>query len=274
MRYIYVILVIVLFCFSCTDTEETAPKFVIEGFVFAGEPVDNIKIKEQIGIDQPDSIEKLITTASVVLIQGSKEYVLQYEDGKYKYLGSDLNIVSGDELRLEATVGDRSAYAETVVPEPTSGLTLSDSQVVVPILILSFGLQDKLTSLFFNARLTARWDNPDDALHFIVIEPVVNEYDSIFPSGFPQSATDFLSGFKFAPRALEVDTFSIIGIAFETYGRHRAKVYKVNQEYADLFSNPEQDSRDLTSPPTNVVNGFGIFSAFAADSVFFDIVRK
>lgn len=274
MKYSCLILMFLMLCFSCTDTEETAPKFVIEGFVFAGEPVDNIKIKEQIGIDQPDSIEVLITTASVVLIKNNEEYVLQYADGKYKYLGDDLNISSGDELRLEATVGDRVAYAETVVPEPTAGLALSDSQVVVPPLILSFDLQDKLTALFFNARITARWDNPDKALHFIVIESVVEEDEPIFPSGFPQSALDFLGGFKFAPRALEVDTFSIIGIAFENYGRHRVKVYKVNQEYADLFSNPEQDSRDLTAPPTNVVNGFGIFSAFAADSVFFDIVRK
>ncbi len=274
MRYIYAIFIIIVCCFSCAGTEEMAPKFVIEGFVFAGEPVNNIKIKEQIGIDQPDSIEQLITTASVILIKNDKEYVLQYDNGKYKYVGSDLNIVSGDVLRLEATVGDRLAYAETVVPEVTAGLSLSDSQIVVPSLILTFGLQDKLTALFFNARITARWNNSDDALHFIVIEPVVDEVDPMFPDGFPQSALDFLGGFKFAPRALEVDTFSIIGIAFETYGRHRVKVYKVNQEYADLFSNPEQDSRDLTAPPTNVVNGFGIFSAFAADSAFFDIVRK
>ncbi len=274
MKYLKTIPILFALLFSCSDVENTDPKFIIEGFVFAGEPVNNVTIKEQIGIDEPDSIKRLIPDARVVLIKEGEEYLLQYEDEKYQYFGNDLSIESGDELRLEASVGDRTASAETVVPEPTSGLTISDTQMIVPPIVLSFNLQAELTDLFFNVRLTAKWDNPDDELHFIVIEPVVNEFDSIFPSGFPQSGIDFLSEFKFAPEALEIDTFSIIGIAFESYGRHRAKVYRVNQEYADLFDNPEQDSRDLTSPPTNVVNGFGIFSAFAADSVFFDIVRE
>jgi len=274
MKHILVLSTLILFCFACSETSITDPKFVIEGSIFAGEPVTDIRIKEQVGIDEPDSLERLIADAAVVLIKDGEIFRLLYENGFYKYFGNDLTVQSGDLFRLEATVGDRTAYAETIVPEPTQGLTISDAQMVVPEIVLSFGLLEKLTELFFNVRLTARWDNPNDELHFIVVEPVVNDFDSIFPPGFPQSGIDFLSEFKFAPEALDIDTFSIIGIAFETYGRHRAKVYRVNQEYADLFNNPEQDSRDLTSPPSNVVNGFGIFSAFATDSVFFDIVRE
>jgi hypothetical protein len=274
MKHLNAISILFLLLLSCNESENTDPKFIIEGYVFAGEPVNNITIKEQTGIDEPDSIKRLISNAKVVLIKEDKEYQLQYEDEKYRYFGNDLSIESEDELRLEATVGDRTAFAETIVPDPTVGLTISDTKMIIPEIKLSFNVQAELTELFFKERLTTRWENPNDELHFIVIEPVVVEFDSIFPTGFPQSGIDFLSSFKFAPEASKVDTFSIIGIAFETYGKHRAKVYKVNQEYADLFNNPEQDSRDLTSPPTNVVNGFGIFSAFAADSVFFDIVRE
>ncbi len=273
MKKFLILSLILLFGFSCNQTDETDPKFVIEGFIYAGEPVNDIKVKEQIGIDKPDSIDRLISDAEVILIKTDKSYQLQYDEGTYKYFGSDLIVEPDDLFRLEVTVGNRMAYAETRVPEATKGLTISDTELIVPEIILSFGLIEKLSELFFTARLTTSWDNPTDELHFIAIEPVVNVYDSIFPSRFPQEARDFLAEFKFAPQALEVDTFNIIGIAFETYGRHRAKVYRVNQEYADLFDNPEQDSRDLTSPPTNVNNGFGIFSAFASDSVFFDIVR-
>ena len=260
--------------FSCNQTDETDPKFVIEGFIFAGEPVNDIKIKEQTGIDEPDSLNRLIKDAIVVLIKGGQEYLLQYDEDTYKYFDGDLVVESGDKFRIEVTVGDRMAYAETTVPAPTQGLSISDTEVIVPTLVLSFSLINQLTDLFFNARLTTRWENPNNELHFIVVESVVTEVDPIFPDGFPEDARDFLAGFKFAPQALEVDTFDIIGIAFESYGRYRAKVYRVNQEYADLFNNPEQDSRDLTLPPSNVINGFGIFSAFAADSVFFDIVRE
>ncbi|MCP4459295.1 MAG: DUF4249 family protein [Cytophagales bacterium] len=274
MKQSLIISLFLLLGYSCNQIDDTDPKFVIEGFIFAGERVEDIKVKEQIGIDEPDSLDRLIRDAVVVLIKEGQEYPLQYDEGNYKYFGSNLLVESGDLLRLEVTVGDRIASAETIVPAATEGLTISGTELIVPEIILSFGLVNKLAELFFTSRLTASWDNPGEDLHFIAIEPVVAEYDSLFPTGFPQEGKDFLSGFKFAPQALEVDTFSIIGIAFETYGRHRAKVYRVNQEYADLFNNPEQDSRDLTVPPSNVVNGFGIFSAFASDSVFFDIVRE
>ncbi len=35
-----------------------------------------------------------------------------------------------------------------------------------------------------------------------------------------------------------------------------------------------QDSRDLNEPPTNIDGGLGVFSAFASDSVFFQVVRE
>lgn len=274
MKRLLIIYSLSLFVAACGNIDESAPKFVIEGFIFAGETVDDIRIKEQIGISEPDSIERLITDAQVILIKDGESYPLVYAEDSYQYLGDDLSVETGDLFRLEATVDGRMAYAETVVPEPTSGLSISEPELVVPPIVLSFGLLQQLNELFFTARLTAKWDNPNNDLHFIVVEPVASEPDSIFPTGFPQEGIDFLSSFKFAPQALEIDTFSIIGIALENYGRHRAKVYRVNQEYADLFDNPDQDSRDLSVPPSNVVNGFGIFSAFAADSVFFDIVRE
>lgn len=274
MKQLVHILLPILLGISCTPTNESDPKFIIEAYLFAGEKVQDIRIKEQIGIDQPDSLEVLITDATVVLIKENEEYLLAYEAGLYKYLGNDLRVETGDVFRLEVHVGNRMAYAETTVPPPTEGLSISSAQLVVPEIVLSYDLQEKLMELFFTARIAARWDNPDDKLHFVVVEPVVNEFDSIFPSGFPPEAIEFLSGFKYAPETTATDTFSIIGIAFESYGRHRAKVYRVNQEYADLFNNPEQDSRDLTVPPSNIVNGFGIFSAFSADSVFFEIVRE
>ena len=69
-------------------------------------------------------------------------------------------------------------------------------------------------------------------------------------------------------------SYDVIGVALETYGTHVAKVYRVNQEYADLFQNDTQDSRDLNAPPTNIIGAFGIFSSFASDSVVFEVVRE
>jgi hypothetical protein len=48
----------------------------------------------------------------------------------------------------------------------------------------------------------------------------------------------------------------------------------VNQEYADLYENRQQDSRNLTEPLSNVNNGLGIFTAFSYDVAYFEVVKN
>ena len=94
------------------------------------------------------------------------------------------------------------------------------------------------------------------------------------PEQVPEEAKTLLASFRFISEPSQDSSFEIIGIALETYGRHVAKVYRVNKEYEDLFKNLEQDSRDLNEPPSNIVNAIGIFTAFALDSVFFEVNRE
>lgn len=54
---------------------------------------------------------------------------------------------------------------------------------------------------------------------------------------------------------------------------HEAEVYRVNGEYAQVYENRTQDSRDLNEPPSNIRNGLGVFSAFNSLSVSFEVAR-
>ncbi len=54
-------------------------------------------------------------------------------------------------------------------------------------------------------------------------------------------------------------------------GKHIVKVYRVNQEYADLYGSRQQDSRELNEPLTNIHGGLGIFSAFNSASAIFTV---
>ncbi|MEM6800841.1 MAG: hypothetical protein AAF696_05525, partial [Bacteroidota bacterium] len=60
----------------------------------------------------------------------------------------------------------------------------------------------------------------------------------------------------------------------ESFGQYSVKVYHINQEYADLYENREQDSRDLNEPPSNITNALGVFSAFNSQETFFEVVRE
>ncbi len=204
------------------------------------------------------------------------QYPLRYDAAKrlYVYDQSDLDIVIGERYDLEVVVGNRSANASTIVPAQPSGLRLSESELVIPRLRFQFGLREQINELFFEGRLRLNWDAKEGEKYFVVIESRTNTPDPILPEQIPEEAKELLSSFRFISEPSEVPTFEIIGVALETYGLHVAKVFTVNEEYADLFDNIEQDSRDLNEPPSNINNALGIFTAFASDSIFFEIVRN
>lgn len=269
------LLLIPLILISCLEDTTRTPNFVIEGFIVAGEPVDNIKVKQISPLLSEEVTSDPITNASVILSQGSASFPLLYNttSGLYEYLENDLTIASGQEYLLNVNVGDRQATASTLAPAAPTGLSLTRNELVIPTLRLSFGLQEEITLLFDEERISMTWDEVPGQSFFVVIENRVEELDPILPDGIPAVATEFLSSFRFISEPSETGSFDIIGVALETYGPHVAKVFTINQEYVDLFNNLEQDSRDLNEPPSNVSQALGIFTAFAVDSVAFEVVR-
>jgi len=63
-------------------------------------------------------------------------------------------------------------------------------------------------------------------------------------------------------------------IHYTQYGTHKVTIYHVNEEYALLYETSTQDSRDLNEPYTNINNGLGIFSGFASQEVYFEVIKK
>ncbi|MCH8232476.1 MAG: DUF4249 family protein [Bacteroidetes bacterium] len=265
---------------GCLDDNQKpiSDNFVVEAFLFTGEPVRNVKIKEIKPLipEEEDTTERIIPDATVFLSEQDQQYVLTFDPatGKYIYPGNDIDISTGDVFRLEVKVGNRVATSETIVPDKPTGVELSENLMVIPHLTLSLGLRDQIISLFFNERITLKWDNPLEESYFVVIEKRETTLDPILPEQVPEEAKTLLASFRFISEPSQDSSFEIIGIALETYGRHVAKVYRVNKEYEDLFKNLEQDSRDLNEPPSNIVNAIGIFTAFALDSVFFEVNRE
>ena len=85
--------------------------------------------------------------------------------------------------------------------------------------------------------------------------------------------TEIFSGFaaRIVQQPTAADSSVVRVLTLTHYGRHRLKLYRVNDEYANLYEGLEQDSRDLNEPPSNIHGALGVFSAFSADSAFFRV---
>ena len=255
-------------CDSTSTEPTTTDLVVVEAFLFAGEPIDDIRLTETIllsdTIDAPP-----INDAQVVLVKNGLSYSLiaTGDSGYYEYPGNDLAVEAGDSFGIEITYLGAVATGETVVPNAPVGVGIDRDTLWVP----EFGIG--MGGGGFNredSQLAASWQNPNQLLHYVVIESLEDGAESIIPDGFRK----FSGRFRLVAEPTKNDYHFIDMRALRDLGRHVARVYRVNGEYAQLYENRTQDSRDLNEPPSNIHGGLGVFSAFNSDSVAFEVVRE
>lgn len=250
-------------------------QFVVEAFMYAGEPIDDIRIKTTYSLSEEEDNSIPINDAEVTLIKNGQRFnlVSSGDEGFYHYPNNDVTVETNDVFELEVVHNDITATATTKVPTPTTGLSLSQDSLFVPILPFSSGMDSIVMAIrdfLTSSVIEANWDNSNEDLYFMVVESVSDTLDPIFPG----QVIEALARFRFVSEPTNGSSLTFLAGAIESFGEYSVKVYHINQEYADLYENREQDSRDLNEPPSNISNALGVFSAFNSQETFFDVVRE
>jgi hypothetical protein len=261
--------IIIIGCSNQNPTQsENTNNLVVEGFLYANEPINNIQLTKTIGLDSQDTLAPPVNDALVWLIKNNKSYKLTQDPGRngyYIYSGSDLSIESGDNFILEISYEGKEITSSTIVPPKPEDVTISNSTLVLSnesgFPSGGFGQQDT-NSIY------VRWINPDSSLYYVVVENLDANPEEISTGNFP-GGMNIVRRTTFSPTATSEFVIGRRNLTY--YGNHRAIVYKVNQEYADLYESRNQDSRNLNEPLTNIKNGLGVFSAFASYTVYFNV---
>lgn len=256
-----------LACADTTGLEEDARQVVVEAFLFAGEPVDHVRLTETVPLGEDPALAPTVDDAIVTLVRGGGRWVLSRleEPGAYGYPGDDLEVREGDLFRIEVEAFGRTATGATVVPAPPDGVELDKDRLDIPEL----GPGNFQPGVLQSLQITVTWENPEASLHFVDVVGMDPEAEPILP-GFIGERT---GRFRIRSAPTEEDFHTIRLPQLEHLGPHRAIVYRVNREYADLYDNRVQDSRDLNEPPSNIRGGLGVFSAFNSAAREFELVR-
>jgi hypothetical protein len=258
-------------CSTDTSTGPTDDMIVVRGYVYANEPVWDIQITKTLALGSVDSTAPPINDASVIITKGDDFYKLTPSDGDsgyYFYDGDDLIIQAGETIGIKVTYGEHEVSGKTSVPQPPTGLALDKTYVSVPTFSGGFpgaGGVDREAM-----ELTVTWDEDSEALFYVVVENV-EENPVDIASGFPGRG-GMNRRFVFPPT--NRNDYRINAMQMTQYGKHIVKVYRVNQEYADLYGSRQQDSRELNEPLTNIDGGLGIFSAFNSASSYFTVTAS
>ena len=262
-----ILLFTIIISFGCEEnisTEIDKDIVVVQGFIYADQPVTDISITEVLPLGSEDTLAPPITNAEVFISKGNDKFLLisdEEHEGFYFYPGNDLLISSGDELSLEVNINDEKILSETTVPPKPTNLELNSDILLIPEFVIGFPPDLEYYSIILT------WDNFDNSYYYVIIENIEDDAEPI----------EVGSG-KFVSRFVSKPSISNeYRVSFRTvthFGKHLMVLYRVNQEYVDLYESRNQDSRNLNEPLTNIENGLGVFSAFASDSVYFYAIKE
>ena len=241
---------------------------VVRAYIYANEPISDIQVTGTIPLGSEATELPPINDADVVLIKEGQRYSLvpsEGDSGYYHYDGDDLVVETGDKYEIEVKYQNQLATGTTYVPEAPEGVTISKSTLNFPDFDTMPGYGEQGASLD-SMSLTINWQQVNDALYFVVVENTDENPTAV--------DTNFIGGYKrFISSPFASDEFEVNAMMMTHYGDHVVKVYRVNQEYADLYESRDQDSRDLNEPLTNINGGLGIFSAFNSNDVYFELLE-
>jgi len=254
---------------SCSEGSSVSPEsdlLVVRAYLYAGEPVFDIQLSQAAPLGADDTAALHVNDAEVTLMRNGDVYPLipsPGDSGMYHYPGSDLEVRQGDRFDLAIRWRERTIGASAVVPDKPEDVTITRDTIRIP--------ENADPSVFRedSMQIVFGWSNPYAGLFFVAVENVESEPEEIVLG----NGTLARARGRFISPPTDVSSYRLIILSLTHYGRHRARVYRVNREYADLYRSRSQNSRDLNEPLTNIVNGLGFFRAFNSVIVYFYVLK-
>ena len=273
-RWISAVFAAVVICGCGSDPGPLAGEdqlVVVQGYLFAGEPVDNIRLTQSVSLDATQTSVAL-SDIQVTLIRDQDNFPLEAIDdsGTYGYLGSDLTVAAGDLFELRVVHDDGVVTALTQVPPAPVQVALSTTQIYIASASDGDGFGGGFGGGFgrgSDAALTVTWNNEGGAYHQVFVaseDPDAMVIDRGLGDDFSLPTLQ-----QQPTRSTSTDVNSL---QLGTYGSWSVTVYRLNDEYGQLFEFGTQDPQDLEEPPSNIEGGLGIFTALHGSRFTFDVL--
>jgi len=240
---------------------------VIEAYLRPGEYL-TMSVRRQIpfSTDVEYSSDDINNLAITIRNNGKNYLLTPLGDGKYA--DRDLIIAAGERYDLSFTFNSMKVSAYTEVPAKPANFTESATSVSVTRMDSISG-PPAGGGWEMPQPLTLKWDNDDESYYIVVVEnieetldPVRNFENENMPTGRFRKAPTTASGIQMRPQE------------FRYFGTHRLILNHVRPDYASLYDERSSSSQNLTNPSTSITNGYGIFTAINADTLYLEVEEQ
>jgi hypothetical protein len=254
---IFPVLLPVVLLYSCKkDDQTTTSQPVVQAYLLPGSKL-TVRLYAQKSLTDTAKYGAPLTGLKLNVSDGTNTITLtESSKGVYTYADTTF-LVSGKTYSLSFTYHSTSVSAKTTMPARPQGFATQYASVDY-----TFGSPGSTPDTI--NRFT--WLNPDSVNHVLVFN---NLDGTSFPTGaFARGGANFEEDTK------RQSVYYVLPQIFAYYGHYQVILLSVNQEYIDLLKSNTRgaNSQSLLNTPTNIVNGFGIFTAMQADTVNFNFL--
>jgi hypothetical protein len=267
---------------SCTVTNTVinpGDKPIIEAYLAPNHKV-SMKVYTEIPYSETSEGKSEVIDGLTIKITGSdgKNFILKsvgggiYESGSTELVGS-----VNSTYTMSFEYNGRTVSASTVIPEKPSNYKIDKTEISRTQIDLSsggfpgggggggpFGGGGET-----NNSVELTWSNPNKAYYFVAAQ---NTETSPVAVLIPPAGSTFPS-FRFNEQPSTGVSQLLRSQSFQYFGNYDIILYRVNTEYAALYQSAGTTSQNLSTPPSSISNGLGIFSGINADTLKF-VVKK
>jgi hypothetical protein len=249
----------VLVLASCTkeSINSSANLPVVEAYLMPGNAI-LVKLYQQKSLSDTAKYGAAITGLKVYVSDGDKKIQLtESPAGTYTY--SDQSFLeAGKTYTMQFNYLTYTVSAKTIMPAKPLNFATQYGTIHVSSSSSPNGVIDTLD------RLT--WQNPDSLNHVLV-------FKNSDGRAFPLNNFGGNRPVDFELNTSQSSVYYITPNIFPYYGHYQVILLRVNQEYIDLLKSNTSNStsQNLATIPSNIVNGYGIFTAMQADTVALNV---
>lgn len=273
MNHIYIFLFALMSCTACEkqNIESFENKStVVQAYLHAGKGIDSLKVTQSYSYSQVDSNIIRIDDLDVSISTPDSVYML-HAIGNGLYQNTDLIIEADQEYELHFTRDELDISATTYVPNKTE-IELSTTQVLL----------EKIESGSFGGGfgnlpdpIEVNWDNTTGAYFYVNIQNIEANPEYINENiAEIEAENGEVIPFNTNTTPQVSDFYALNARQFKFFGTHRLIVYSVNPDYAALYESAGNSTLSLEEPPSNIINGLGIFTGINSDTAYIEVLKQ
>ena len=264
---IFFLLINIFLIVSCNqeNIEQTETKTtIVEGYLYAGNTIDSLRVTQSYSYGQVEEEVIPIDDLNITITDDNDQFELT-SIGNGFYQNTNLIIDAGKNYQLEFERDGEIISAETFVPENNA---TSISTTEVELEQIQAGIFP-IGGINIPDPVEVSWNNEAGDYYYVLIKNIETD-----PEYVNENIAQLDGQFLFITEPQITDFYAIrTRQELTQYGTYQIIVFRVNPEYAALYEGSSNSTLSLEEPPSNIINGLGIFTGVSSDTLYLEVTK-